>query len=328
MAERKEMAKNFDFADAESRLYDWWRSEGYFKPETTNPDGEPYVISMPPPNVTGALHMGHALFVSLEDLMIRHARMQGKAAVWVPGTDHAGIATQLQVEKMLREAGTSREEVGRESFLDATWEWTERYGGRIQKQLRRMGASCDWERERFTLDEGLSNAVLTAFQKFHADGLIYRGTRLINWSPGLKTAVSDLEVENEEREGKLYYFNYPTEDGAQIPVATTRPETILGDTAVCVHPDDERYSHLIGKKAYVPMLNREIPIIADEYVDREFGTGALKITPGHDFNDYEIGQRHNLAIVNIMNRDATLNEMPVLMLALTVLRRARSCGKT
>lgn len=303
-----EMPKNFDFQEAESRIYEWWEQNGYFKPETAPEDAEPYVISMPPPNVTGALHMGHALFVSLEDLMIRHARMNGKAALWLPGTDHAGIATQLQVEKMLHSQGTSRQEIGREAFLENTWEWTERYGGRIQKQLRRMGASCDWERERFTLDDGLSKAVGNAFLQLWEQGLIYKGSRLINWSPGLQTAVSDLEVENEKREGKLYYFNYPVEGGEHIPVATTRPETILGDTAVCVHPEDERYKHLIGKKAYVPMLDREIPIIADEYVDREFGTGALKITPAHDFNDYEIGERHELELVNIMNRDATLND--------------------
>lgn len=306
--EKREIPKNFDFKEAESRIYEWWETNGYFKPENATADAEPYVISMPPPNVTGALHMGHALFVSLEDLMIRHARMQGKAALWVPGTDHAGIATQLQVEKMLRDNGTSRREIGRDAFLDATWEWTEKYGGRIQNQLRRMGASCDWERERFTLDDGLSDAVGQAFVRLWEDGLIYKGTRLINWSPGLQTAVSDLEVENEKRQGKLYYFKYPVEGGEHVPVATTRPETILGDTAVCVHPEDERYQHLIGKKAFVPMLNREIPIIADEYVDREFGTGALKITPAHDFNDYEIGERHELALVNILNKDATLNE--------------------
>ncbi len=305
---KRELTQNFDFKEAEERLYEWWLSNGYFKPEIASSDAEPFVISMPPPNVTGALHNGHAMFVSLEDLMIRHARMNGKAALWVPGTDHAGIATQLQVEKMLRDNGTSREEIGREAFLDATWEWTEKYGGRIQKQLQRLGASCDWDRERFTLDEGLSRAVGEAFVRLWNDGLIYKGVRLINWSPGLQTAVSDLEVENEKIQGKLYYFRYPVEGGEFLPVATTRPETILGDTAVCVHPEDERYKRFIGKKAYVPMLNREIPIIADEYVDREFGTGALKITPGHDFNDYEIGLRHNLDIINIMNKDATLNE--------------------
>ncbi|MCL4875937.1 MAG: valine--tRNA ligase [Anaerolineae bacterium] len=303
----KELEKNFNFHEAEGRIYDWWETSGFFKPEVAGEDAEPYVISMPPPNVTGALHAGHAMFVSLEDLMIRHARMKGKAALWVPGSDHAGIATQLQVEKALRDEGTSREAVGREEFLRRTWAWKEKYGGEIQNQVRRLGASCDWTRERFTLDNGLSKAVIEAFVTLYEQGLIYKGTRLINWSPGLKTAVSDLEVENEEIQGKLYYFKYPVEGGEFIPVATTRPETILGDTAVAVHPDDERYQHLIGKTAYVPMLERLIPVIADEYVEREFGTGALKVTPGHDFNDYELGKKHALQVISVLNRDATMN---------------------
>jgi valyl-tRNA synthetase len=302
------MPKNFNPADAEPRLYEFWEKNGYFKPEIAPPDAETFVIAMPPPNVTGALHTGHAVFTTLEDLMIRYERMRGKAALWIPGTDHAGIATQLQVEKMLREEGTSREEVGREEFLHRTWEWKGKFGGIITDQLRRLGASCDWERERFTLDEGLSEAVREVFIRLYEQGLIYRGPRLVNWSPGLQTAVSDLEVEREEEPGKLYYFNYPLEDGSFIPVSTTRPETILGDTAVAVHPEDERFRQHIGKKALVPVLNRAIPVIADEYVDREFGTGALKITPAHDFNDYEIGQRHNLALINVMNRNATLNQ--------------------
>lgn len=303
----KTMPKNFDFAEAEPRLYDWWEKNGWFKPEVAPADAEPFVISMPPPNVTGALHIGHALFATLEDLMTRYERMRGKAALWVPGTDHAGIATQLQVEKMLQDDGTSREEVGREEFLARTWEWKEKYGGTITRQLRRMGASCDWDRERFTLDDGLSNAVVEVFVQLYEQGLIYRGPRLVNWSPGLQTAVSDLEVEREEEDGKLYIFNYSLEDGGFIPVATTRPETILGDTAIAVHPEDPRYQAHIGKYALVPVLNRRIPIVADEYVEREFGTGAVKITPGHDFNDYELAQRHNLPLINIMNRDATLN---------------------
>ncbi|NDJ77565.1 MAG: valine--tRNA ligase [Chloroflexi bacterium] len=307
MTTPSEMPKTFDFATAESRLYTWWQDNGWFKPEV-HPDAEPFVISIPPPNVTGALHNGRAMFVSLEDLMIRYERMRGKASLWVPGADHAGIATQLRVENMLREEGTSREEVGREEFLRRTWEWKAKYGGRITEQLRRLGASCDWDRERFTLDNGLSRTVRDVFVTLWEQGLIYRGARLINWSPGLQTAVSDIEVERVEENGHLYFFNYPVEGGESIPVATTRPETILGDTAVAVHPEDERYQHLIGKNALVPMLDRPIPIIADEYVDREFGTGALKITPGHDPNDYEIGQRHNLEFINIMNRDATLNE--------------------
>ncbi len=303
-----ELSKTFDFQEAEARLYKYWEENGWFKPEVAPPDAEPFVIAIPPPNVTGELHLGHAMFVSLEDLMIRYERMRGKAALWIPGTDHAGIATQLQVEKLLRSEGTSREEVGREEFLYRTWEWKKKYGGAIVNQLRRMGASCDWERERFTLDDSLSVAVREAFVTLWEQGLIYRGTRLINWSPGLKTAVSDVEVEREEEEGRLYFFNYPIEGGESLPVSTTRPETILGDTAVCVHPEDDRYKHLIGKKAVVPMLGREIPVIADEYVDRAFGTGALKITPAHDFNDYEIAQRHDLPLINIMNRDGSLNE--------------------
>ncbi len=306
----RQMPKTFDFHEAEKRLYRWWEENGWFKPEIAGPEAKPFVISIPPPNVTGELHQGHAMFVSLEDLMIRYERMRGKAALWVPGTDHAGIATQLMVEKMLEAEGTSREAIGREEFLHRTWEWKKKYGGRITEQLRRLGASCDWDRERFTLDEKLSVAVREAFVTLWEQGLIYRGPRLVNWSPQLRTAVSDLEVEYKEVDGTLYYFKYRLQDDPEsyIPVATTRPETILGDTAVAVHPEDDRYQHLIGKMVLVPILERPIPVIADEYVDREFGTGALKITPGHDPNDYEIGERHNLAIINIMNKDATLNE--------------------
>ncbi len=301
------MPRNFDFAEAEPRLYDWWVENGWFKPEAAAPGAEPFVISMPPPNVTGSLHIGHALFTALEDLMIRYERMRGKAALWLPGTDHAGIATQLQVENMLREEGASREEVGYEEFLHRTWQWKEEYGGEITSQLRRLGASCDWDRERFTLDDGLSQAVQHAFISLWEQGLIYRGPRLVNWSPGLQTAVSDLEVETVEEEVSLYYFGYPVEGGERLPVATTRPETILGDTAVAVHPDDHRYRHLVGKSAYVPMLDRAIPVIADEHVDMEFGAGALKVTPGHDFDDYELAQRHGLSVVNILNKDASMN---------------------
>ncbi|MHB8753159.1 MAG: valine--tRNA ligase, partial [Aggregatilineales bacterium] len=303
-----EMSKTFNYAEAEPRLYAEWEKGGYFKPEIAGPDAKPFVIAIPPPNVTGELHVGHALFVSLEDLMTRYERMRGKAVLWIPGTDHAGIATQLQVEKMLRSEGTSREEVGREEFLFRTWEWKKKYGGAIENQLRRLGASVDWDRLRFTLDETLSAAVREAFITLWEQGLIYRGPRLINWSPGLQTAVSDLEVERSEEEATLYFFKYPVEGGEHIPVATTRPETILGDTAVAVHPEDDRYKHLIGKTAYVPFINRPIPVIADESVDREFGTGALKITPAHDFNDYEVAQRHNLPMISIMRKDASLNE--------------------
>ncbi len=305
----EEMPKTYDFKSAEVRLYQWWKENGWFKPEIAGKDAEPYVISMPPPNVTGALHQGHALFVVLEDLMIRYARMKGLAALWVPGTDHAGIATQLQVERMLENEDTSREAVGREEFLRRTWEWKYRYGGEIDEQLGRLGASCDWDRERFTMDEGLSRAVRAAFVRWYEEGLIYRGAYMINWSPGLQTAVSDLEVERDEEQGMLYYFKYRIKGSTKfIPVATTRPETILGDTAVAVHPDDKRYKALIDKTALVPMLDREIPVIADEYVDREFGSGALKITPAHDSKDYEIGKRHNLETISILNKDATLNQ--------------------
>ena len=305
----KEMPKTYDFKSTEERLYSWWEENGWFKPEIAGEDAEPYVISMPPPNVTGALHQGHALFVALEDLMIRYARMKGYAALWVPGTDHAGIATQLQVERLLEKEGTGRAAVGREEFVRRTWEWKHKYGGEITEQLRRMGASCDWDRERFTMDDGLSRAVREAFVRWYEKGLIYRGTYMINWSPGLQTAVSDLEVEREEEQGSLYFFKYRIKDSHEfIPVATTRPETILGDSAVAVHPDDDRYKAFIGKTALVPILDREIPVIADDYVDREFGSGALKITPAHDLNDYEIGQRHKLGMIHILNKDATLNE--------------------
>ncbi|NJN96555.1 MAG: valine--tRNA ligase [Anaerolineales bacterium] len=313
-----DMAKAYEPKLFEQPIYDWWESKGYFKPEIAGPKAEPFVISMPPPNVTGALHLGHAITASIEDLLIRYQRMHGKAALWVPGTDHAGIATQLQVERALRNEGTSREEIGREKFLERTWAWKEQYSGTIQQQHRRLGASCDWDRERFTMDEGLSRAVREAFVTLYERGLIYRGEYLINWSPGLQTAVSDLEVEYSEEEGRLYYFKYrladplptsPSEGEEEyIAVATTRPETILGDTAVAVHPDDERYQRFVGRMALVPMLGRQIPVIADPYVDREFGTGALKITPGHDPNDFEIGRKHNLPIINVMNKDATMNQ--------------------
>ncbi|MEN6531262.1 MAG: valine--tRNA ligase, partial [Anaerolineaceae bacterium] len=311
-----ELPKTYDFREYEQKIYRVWEEKGYFKPINDpnlpghDPNVEPFVIVIPPPNVTGALHLGHPLFVATEDIMIRYHRMKGEPTLWVPGTDHAGIATQLQVENMLRKEGTSREALGREAFEARVWQWKEKYGGEIINQLRRLGASCDWDRERFTLDEGLSRAVREAFVQLYEKGLIYQGPRMINWSPGLQTAVSDLEVEYSEEQGKLYYFKYMLADGSgdYIPVATTRPETIPGDTAVAVHPEDERYARFVGKKVIVPILGREIPVVADEYVTKDFGTGALKITPGHDPHDYEIGQRHNLALINIMNKNATLNE--------------------
>ncbi len=313
-----ELPKTYDFRATEQRIYEWWEKNGYFKPTNDpnlpghDPARKPFVISIPPPNVTGELHLGHAMFVSMEDLMIRYHRMKGIPTLWVPGSDHAGIATQLMVERhLLRTEEVTREEMGRDEFLRRTWEWKEKYGGIITRQIRRLGASCDWDRERFTLDEGLSKAVREAFVRLYEKGLIYRGPRLVNWSPNLKTAVSDLEVEYSEEQGKLYFFKYmlaPTEGaedkGEYIAVATTRPETILGDTAVAVHPEDERYRQYVGRQAIVPILGRLIPVIADEYVDREFGTGALKITPGHDPNDYTIGQRHGLAVLSMLDREA------------------------
>jgi valyl-tRNA synthetase len=310
------LAKTYDFRATEQRLYKMWEESGYFKPANDpvkpdfDPSKKPFVISIPPPNVTGELHLGHAMFVSMEDLMIRYHRMKGVPTLWVPGTDHAGIATQMLVEKSLAKQGIKRDEIGREEFLKRTWEWKEKYGSRITQQIRRLGASCDWTRQRFTLDEGLSLAVREAFVSLYEKGLIYRGPRMINWSPSLRTAVSDLEVEYSEEPGFLYYFKYLLADGSGdfIPVATTRPETILGDTAVAVHPEDERYQKYLGKEVLVPMLGRRIPVIADEYVDRAFGTGAVKITPAHDPNDYTIGQTHHLEMINIMDQKACINE--------------------
>ncbi len=311
------LPKAYDFTSTEQRLYQWWEKNGYFKP--SNDPGKPgfdpfnrppFVISIPPANVTGELHLGHAMFLSMEDLMIRYHRMKGVPTLWVPGTDHAGIATQLMVEKQLASEGLHRDQLGREEFVKRTWDWKHKYGGIITSQVRRMGSSCDWDRERFTLDEGLSRAVREAFIRLYEKGLIYRGPRLINWSPGLRTAVSDLEVEYTEENGMLYFFKYRLADNPSeyIPVATTRPETILGDSAVAVHPDDERYQKYIGRKVLVPMLDREIPVIADEYVNREFGTGALKVTPAHDPNDYNLGRKHGLEMISMLDQAAMVNE--------------------
>ncbi|MCC6956525.1 MAG: valine--tRNA ligase [Anaerolineales bacterium] len=308
--------KSYDFHATEKRIYEWWETNGYFKPSNDpqkpgfDPQVKNFVISIPPPNVTGELHLGHAMFVSVEDLMIRYHRMKGLSTLWVPGSDHAGIATQLQIEKALAKEGLTREQVGREEFLRRTWAWKEKYGSIITSQIRRLGASCDWERERFTLDAGLSRAVREAFVRLYEKGLIYRGPRLINWSPGLRTAVSDLEVEYSEEPGTLYYFKYVLADDPDdyLPVATTRPETILGDSAVAVHPEDARYQKYIGRKVIVPILGREIPVIGDEAVEREFGSGALKVTPGHDPTDYEIGQRHNLPVISILDEAARVNQ--------------------
>jgi len=318
----KEMAKAYEPNLVEERLYQWWDGKGLFQP-SQNTDKSPFVVAMPPPNVTGELHMGHAMFVTLEDVMTRWQRMCGHPALWIPGTDHAGIATQLQVERALAREGTSRAAVGRDAFEKRTWEWKAEFGGKITQQLRRIGASCDWTREHFTLDPDLSRAVRTAFKKLYDDGLIYRGTRLVNWSPNLQTAVSDLEVEYEDRDVHMWHIRYPIAGdwtpgawasgswaaGATqyITVATTRPETLMGDVAVAVNPTDERYAHLIGKFLVLPVVNRRIPIVADEHADPTFGTGAVKITPAHDQNDYAVAQRQNLPMINILNRDATLN---------------------
>jgi valyl-tRNA synthetase len=301
------MEKTYRPQDIESQWYQTWEDKGYFKP--ANNDADPYCIMIPPPNVTGSLHMGHGFQEAIMDGLIRYHRMKGNNTLWQVGTDHAGIATQMVVERLLSADGVSRHDLGREKFIEKVWEWKEESGGTITRQLRRLGASPDWSRERFTMDDGFYQAVQEVFIRLHEDGLIYRGKRLVNWDPKLHTAISDLEVISEEENGYLWHFKYPLTDGSgYLTVATTRPETMLGDTAVAVHPDDERYQHLIGKTITLPLANREIPIIADDYVDREFGTGCVKITPAHDFNDYEMGQRHDLPKINLFNDDAQLND--------------------
>lgn len=309
MTDTFEMPKTYDPHETEQRLYDWWESKGYFTPKI-DAARKPFVIVIPPPNITGELHHGHAMFITFEDMLIRWHRMMGEPTLWLPGTDHAGIATQNVVEKALRKQGITRQDLGREQFVARVWEWKEEYGGIITRQIRRMGASVDWTRERFTMDEQLSRAVREAFVRLYDKGLIYRGPRLVNWCPRDESAISDLEVDHEETPGKLYYVKYPIEDspGQYITVATTRPETMLGDTAVAAHPEDERYQHLIGKRAILPELNRLIPIIADQGVDRTFGTGAVKVTPAHDPTDYELGMKHNLPFINVMTSNASINE--------------------
>lgn len=306
-----EVAKSFDF-NWEERIYNWWESQGYFKPNLDR-GGDPFVIPMPPPNVTGSLHMGHAMFVTLEDIMIRYHRMKGRPTLWIPGTDHAGIATQLVVERMLASEGINRADLGRDEFVNRVWKWKEKYGGSITKQIKRLGASCDWTRERFTLDERLSRAVVEAFVRLHEKGLIYQGSYMVNWSPKLQTAVSDLEVEYSEEPGALYHIKYRVAGGSRddyLTIATTRPETLFGDTAIAVHPEDERYAKYVGCQAIVPMTyGRHVPIISDRYVDKEFGTGVLKISPGHDQNDYLLARKIGLPILNVMNKDGTLNDV-------------------
>ncbi len=301
------MDKSFDPRDIESRWYPQWEASGCFAPQG---EGEPYTIMLPPPNVTGTLHMGHAFQHTIMDTLIRYQRMCGKRTLWQLGTDHAGIATEMVVSRLLEREGQTRNALGREQFVERVWQWKEESGSTISRQMRRMGVSGDWSRERFTMDEGLSKAVVETFVQLHAQGLIYRGQRLVNWDPVLLTAISDLEVVSEEENGKLWSIAYPLADGSgQLVVATTRPETMLGDVAVAVHPEDERYAALIGKRLKLPLTEREIPIIADAYVDKDFGTGCVKITPAHDFNDYEIGRRHNLPMINIFTPTATINDV-------------------
>lgn len=302
------MEKHFNPQSIETKWYQIWEQSGYFKPQQSS-TGQTYSIMIPPPNVTGSLHMGHAFQDTIMDTLTRYHRMKGDETLWQPGTDHAGIATQMVVERQLAAQGLSRHDLGREAFTQKVWEWKAESGGTITQQLRRLGASPDWSRERFTMDDGLSNAVKEVFVKLHEEGLIYRGKRLVNWDPILHTAVSDLEVLSEEEMGSLWHMRYPlSDDSGYLVVATTRPETLFGDQAVAVHPDDERYQNLIGKTITLPLVGRKIPIIADDYVDMKFGTGCVKITPAHDFNDYEMGKRHNLPMLNVMTIDAAMND--------------------
>ena len=306
----KELAKTYDPKGLEDRIYQKWLDNKYFHAEV-NRDKKPFTIVMPPPNVTGQLHMGHALDETMQDILIRFKRMQGYEALWQPGSDHAAIATEVKVIEKLKEQGIDKNEIGREAFLKHAWEWKEEYGGKIINQLKKLGASADWDRERFTMDEGCSEAVQEVFIKLYEKGYIYKGSRIINWCPVCQTSISDAEVEHEDQDGFFWHINYPIagEEGRYVEIATTRPETLLGDTAVAVNPEDERYKDLVGKMLKLPLTDREIPVVADEYVDKEFGTGCVKITPAHDPNDFEVGKRHNLPEINIMNDDATINEL-------------------
>jgi valyl-tRNA synthetase len=303
-----EFNKTYDPKDVEQRLYDMWQEKGYFK-GVVDKSKKPFTIVIPPPNITGQLHMGHALDNMMQDAIIRFKRMQGYAALWLPGTDHASIATEVKIVDQLAKEGLNKADIGREGFLKRAWAWREQYGGRIVTQLKKLGSSCDWSRERFTMDEGCSKAVVEAFVRLYEKGLIYRGNRIINWCPDCKTAISDAEVEYEEHDSFLWHIRYPEKDGGEgITVATTRPETMLGDTAVAVNPGDERYSSLIGKTLILPIMDREIPVVADEYVDMSFGTGAVKITPAHDPNDFDVAGRHNLPVIKILSDDGKVNE--------------------
>ncbi len=308
MSEEKNIAKTYDPKQVEDRLYKEWMDKDYFHAKVDE-SKIPYTIVIPPPNITGQLHMGHALDNTLQDILIRWKRMQNFSALWLPGTDHASIATEAKIVEAMAKEGIKKEEIGREKFLERAWEWKKHYGGRIVEQLKKLGSSCDWKRERFTMDEGLSEAVKEVFLRLYKKGLIYRGERIINWCPKCNTSISDAEVEYEEKAGHFWHISYPIKDSNEyVVVATTRPETMLGDTAVAVHPEDERYKHLIGKMVVLPLMNREIPVIADEYVEKDFGTGVVKITPAHDPNDFEVGLRHNLPQIKVMNDNATMNE--------------------
>ena len=306
----KELEKNYNPSEIEDRLYHKWLEKKYFHAEV-NRDKKPFTIVMPPPNITGKLHMGHALDNTMQDIIIRFKRMQGYEALWIPGTDHASISTEVKVTNALKEEGIDKHELGREGFLKRTWEWKKEYGGTITSQLKKIGSSCDWDRERFTMDEGCSKAVQEVFIKLYEKGLIYKGSRIVNWCPVCSTSISDAEVEHEEQAGHFWHINYPVvgEPGRYVEIATTRPETLLGDSALAVNPDDERYTDLVGKEVELPLTDRTIPIIADPYVDKEFGTGVVKITPAHDPNDFGVGKRHNLPEINILNDDATINNL-------------------
>lgn len=302
------MDKNFDFKKRENEIYKNWEENGYFKP-VIDKDKKPFVISMPPPNVTAKLHIGHALDDTIQDILIRYHRMLGDPTLYVPGTDHASIATEVKVVEKLKKEGKSKESLGREKFLEEAWKWKEEYGGKIIEQQRKLGLSCDWQRARFTMDEGCSKAVLEVFERLYNEGIIYKGERLVNWCPECKTPISDIEVEYEEQKSNLWHIRYKIENSDDyVVVATTRPETMLGDTAVAVNPNDERYKDIVGKRVFLPIVNKYIPVVADRYVDMEFGTGVVKITPAHDPNDFKVGKRHDLEIINILNEDGTLNE--------------------
>lgn len=304
----KELAKAYEPHEVEERIYEFWMNGKYFHAEVDSKK-KPYTIVIPPPNITGQLHMGHALDETLQDILIRFRRMQGYSALWLPGTDHASIATEAKIVEAMKQEGVTKEDVGRDGFMKRAWEWKEKYGGTIISQLKKLGSSCDWDRERFTLDEGCSKAVKEVFVKLYNEGLIYRGERMINWCPNCKTSISDAEVDFAEKDGKFWHIRYPLADGSgYLNLATTRPETMLGDTAVAVHPEDERYQHLIGKMLVLPLVGREIPIVADTYVEQDFGTGVVKITPAHDPNDFEVGLRHNLPVINIMDESGIINE--------------------